>query len=441
MVQSFWRKSPTTEEDRFLKEFILKKGWVDRKGNSVPTYNQVVGDGEEGGDEDNAVMDLSEEEEFMDKVDDFEREYNFRFEEEGAAQLVSFPRTIDDSVRRKNDRRKEKRKERAERKKQEKAKKAEELKRLKNLKKEEMMQKLQQIAEISGNDVEKFEGLDLDGDFDPDAYDKQMNEKFNEEYYEHEDSERPDFAMDDTEEYGDYEEESYAPFAEDPEFNMDADYEEEPIPVKKEKLTKKQMKKKRLQKGGERPVFDPSAHGSFDQYLDEYYKLDFEDIIGDMPTRFKYREVPANDFGLDVEDILAADDKELNQWASLKKATQYRTYDEEKKDIKKYQKRADRKYQVLSSVYRGNGEELDEEQKPSDSKSARKRKRKNEKKKLLQLSEERSETKVEENATAKKKKKRKTKGSEEHSWIDRKLGKDIVPKSRLDAFRSVPKKK
>ncbi len=47
--------------------------------------------------------------------------------------------------------------------------------------------------------------------------------------------------------------------------------------------------------------------------LEEYYKLDYEDHVGGVYTRFRYKQVPANNFGLDVQDVLSLEDRQLNQ--------------------------------------------------------------------------------------------------------------------------------
>ncbi|TKW24252.1 hypothetical protein SEVIR_3G040650v4 [Setaria viridis] len=58
--------------------------------------------------------------------------------------------------------------------------------------------------------------------------------------------------------------------------------------------------------------------------MKEYYKLDHEDTIGDLKTRFKYKKVNPNSFGLSACEILASDDKDLNQYVPMKKLAPYR---------------------------------------------------------------------------------------------------------------------
>ena len=56
------------EYDFFLSSFVLHKGWVDNTKDKIPTYNELT------------LHDETDEEEDV-KVDEFETQYNFRFEE------------------------------------------------------------------------------------------------------------------------------------------------------------------------------------------------------------------------------------------------------------------------------------------------------------------------------------------------------------------------
>ena len=86
---------------------------------------------------------------------------------------------------------------------------------------------------------------------------------------------------------------------------MDADYDPEAHQSCQQKSSSASLKRKHKLSQAvyqKKPVFDPNEK-SFEEYFDEYYHLDYEDLIGDMPCRFKYRQVPANNFGLSVDEV------------------------------------------------------------------------------------------------------------------------------------------
>lgn len=120
-----------------------------------------------------------------------------------------------------------------------------------------------------------------DGDWDPDAHDKQMDATFGDQYYEQEEVERPEFAVDD---------------------------------LGIENVEEWLEKVKSMKKGGSKDN-DDAAHKAveLEKALDEYYQLDFEGLAGDQQTRFKYIEVPANNYGLTNEELLNMSDTELNE--------------------------------------------------------------------------------------------------------------------------------
>eukprot|EP00124_Ichthyophonus_hoferi_P004343 Ihof_evm2s467 gene=Ihof_evmTU2s467 len=386
-LKRYWTDPNLGNNEKFLRDYVLTKGWMEKDDDDY-TPNKAKS-------KSNVIVDDDEDADVVDAADDFERKYNFRYEEEGGTEIKSYPRVIDDSLRKGDDRRKNERTRRREAKKKEKEEKKEELKRLKNLKKQEIMEKIKKIQEIGG--IKENTNIDLEGEFDPDKYEKQMAGMFDESYYEEEeDLEKPVFDDDPTldieqwEDEDDYEEgegemgdygegdeeeeggkkkkkKSKDVVEEDVEkvtrkdddwlegdvdIDMDADYAGEmdntvgdaPESEGKKTLSKSQKKKQKkhlgrllkdMEAANTKPEFDPESM-NFDQYLNEYYNLDYEDMIGDTPVRFKYRTVMPNDYGLTPEEVLAADDKELNTWAPLKALTKYRPSKYDKKDVEKY---------------------------------------------------------------------------------------------------------
>lgn len=89
---------------------------------------------------------------------------------------------------------------------------------------------------------------------------------------------------------------------------MDADYNESrDLQSELVENTKKRKRRKRSKFAEliskKKPKFDPEQFPSYSDYFDQYYSLDYEDMIGDLPCRFKYRKVIPNDYGLTVEEV------------------------------------------------------------------------------------------------------------------------------------------
>ncbi|TEB38070.1 hypothetical protein FA13DRAFT_1785905 [Coprinellus micaceus] len=390
------RKNKEEEDQEFLLNYILNRGWVDQSAKRVPTYHEITGDGkkkgkgkekaaetsddesEHQGDEDEGLLSDAS---FESLASVFEVSYNHRFEEPGADTIPSFPRQIESTIRREENPRKAARERKRARKEEEMAKKREEVKRMKALKVKEIKRKLEKIGMESGllkgsnkkgedgNLDNALQELDLEGEWDPEKHDQQLQTLFAGE-------------GDDGEE-GDEMEDPNIRFDEDgkPVWDDDIDLGDIPIsdddaePVSKKSKKEKKKEKKKKKKGGEdgdegmgvdvdamdagrlaelNVDDDEDWDGTeemrkrkWKEYMDSLYELDFNDMVGDMPTRFNYVPVGKQNYSLDPVEILMADDKDLNEYMSIKK---YAPYRQEKGDRSKWDKRQQDKLKDLKET-------------------------------------------------------------------------------------------
>ncbi|XP_063933261.1 protein KRI1 homolog [Zophobas morio] len=379
-LKRYWQDPNLDENEKFLRDYVLNKGWID-------TTNTLK--------HDELLEEFEKDEEWLEKTDDFERKHNFRFEEDNSAELVHFGRSIPDSVRKENKKEKRKlvRQQRKERKAAKKREKQEELKRLKALKRQEIIEKLKEIQEITGVSKEGLEKLNVsDDEWNEEEHEKAMSLVFDENFYEAVEETKPVVEDEELQYLNEVEaEENTSPNilqenvkkktvrkkntdddfsyknseyyeGDDYDFNMDADFietdagnHEKQSQDFSEATNHKRSRKDQQKFSTLLKKVAVSKHVKVDEILDDYYALDFEDLIDDLPVRFRYRKVIPNDFGLTPEEILFADDSELNRWVSLKKMTKYRSEQDELYDKKKYRKLSQRnKQKILTSLYNKN---------------------------------------------------------------------------------------
>lgn len=348
-------KGEIEDGEKFLFDFIKNKKWVDHdlkhevESDDNNHKKVITGEADDGNQSDTSSLNE------LNKTDDFESRYNFRFEEanndentsSGAGlSVVGYARSsLSDTVRRKDETRKLKRQQRKERKLAERKAKEERLKRLKNAKKEELEERITQIKSIlsdkapeTSNEVvdEEIVAKLMDGDFDPDKFEELMSKMYNDDYYEKEDSDwKTDSDVKDSLKKSSLKDDKdILTGIEDREEDEEDNYEET-IEADQDMYDENEGEHNEDFAYDDHQEDDNEYHKDDDKngnvlekklkerMMDELYKLDYEDLIGDMPTRFKYRKVEANRYGLRAEEILFSRDTTLKQFVSLKRMAPY----------------------------------------------------------------------------------------------------------------------
>lgn len=340
----------------------------------------------------------------LDRTDDFESKYNFRFEEAAADRngatlslstaagvshnivhyargsnhcLASHAPGDDNILRRKDESRQRRRVARRERKFAERRAKEERLRRLKNARRDELEERMERVRCVLGTsgrrmgvkeDMVDAGGTEtvapalgcaeedmilklMEGDYDPENFERVMASAYSEKYYQAEEKvwKTEEDVQRDLIDSGEVDGDLVGYRLGEGEESGDAAWGNEGT-----KIDDGSVEKNENNYDTENYPNDEGGDGTgnnaaqqprtMSQKLqskvqDELYKLDYEDIIGDMPTRFKYRTVAPNNYGLSTEEILFSRDSTLKQFVSLKKMAPYIREEEEYRPGTKQRKR------------------------------------------------------------------------------------------------------
>lgn len=304
---------------------------------------------------------MDEKEEDVETAELFEHAYNYRYQEPHGSEILSYGREILDTVRRVDERRKKKRERLKLRKLEENKVRMEELKRIKEIKVKDANEKLKLLSKVTGIPLAKLD-VNLDAPFNSELHEIEMEKMLGHDYYKQpEELKGKALLADDILEINQVE---MKPEPNNKERNgisygvNEADLDENeyvwwicdycgggileghkrfdceicdnytlckacvPLANHKHKLIRKKVSK------GHQPPPEFTSSTKMEKNLmglmDDSDNFEYEDIIGgDLPVRFKYRKVRADNLGLSIEQVLSSEDKELKNKCSIRKLLAY----------------------------------------------------------------------------------------------------------------------
>lgn len=312
------------DPETFLSNFMSARAWIPEDRPQLHPFD-------------------SDDDDDVERADAIEEAYNFRFEDPNKLNetLRTHARDATNKISVRREEKSSRKKLRdAERQAREEEKKHRETEknRLRKLKTEELQKKVEQIKEVAGLRASEFTDKDwatfLDDAWDDKEWEKEMEKRFGEEYYEdaeggkkHPKKPEWDDDIDINDLIPDYEDGGEKVALES------GDEEDEEESGKKSKAQEKRDQKREARKDRLR----------IDEAVDRNLDLDITLLPGATKknaTRFRYREASPESFGLTARDILMASDSQLNQFAGLKKLASFRDAEKKAKDSRKLGKKA-----------------------------------------------------------------------------------------------------
>ncbi|KAI9891098.1 MAG: KRRI-Interacting protein 1 [Vezdaea aestivalis] len=313
------------DPETFLSNFMTARAWIP---NEVSRFQPFESDDEE---EDA-------------KADEFEVAYNLRFEdpEHSNEKLVSHARdmaarqsvrkVVVGSRRKARDAEREKKDQEKEEREKEKAR----LRRLRIEQTEERLQMIKDAAGLRGRSLKEDEWAGfLDANWDNDQWEAEMQKLFDERYYGAKDRESDGKKIRKPKWDQDIGISDLVPDFEDDEVVEQSDAVDDEAEAQQTFSKKQASQHRQSQKSDFR-----NQRRKIEELVDD--KMDIGLLLPGMSknrTRFHYRETSPQAFGLTSADILYADDKQLNQFAGLKKLAMFRDEDRKRRDRKSLAKK------------------------------------------------------------------------------------------------------